>query len=175
VAYLRKGGTGRCPPWPAYLMQMCIILEILWYLFSTGILILSLWWLPYTCMPSVLWHCWLGGRKGIRLVKNWVEGCWNGYLSGVRCRLHMTQLMPLPLTVSCFSKIQIGLVSPIWYWLTQAILDKIQTAIKWVVCVWWLPYLHPPINHGEIWHKTAPKVSSSLKNFTLIMSLWHCI
>ena len=21
-------------------------------------------------MPSVLWHCWLGGRKGIRLVKN---------------------------------------------------------------------------------------------------------
>ena len=24
----------------------------------------------FECMPSVLWHCWLGGRKGIRPVKN---------------------------------------------------------------------------------------------------------
>ena len=38
-----------------------------------------------------------------------VVGCWRGYLSGARCRLaYMAQLMPLPLTVSCFSKIQIG-------------------------------------------------------------------
>ena len=60
-------------------------------------------------MPSVLWHCWLGGRKGIRPVKNWAVGCWRGCLSGVRCiLLHVAQLMPLPLTVSCFSKIQIG-------------------------------------------------------------------
>ena len=36
---------------------------------------------------SVLWHCWLGGRKGIRPVKNWMVGCWHGYLSGARCRL----------------------------------------------------------------------------------------
>jgi len=36
---------------------------------------------------SVLWRCWLGGRKGIRPVKNWVVGCWHGYLSGARCRL----------------------------------------------------------------------------------------
>ena len=36
--------------------------------------------------------------------------------------LHMAQLMPLPLTVSCFSKIQIGL--PFWYRLTQVVLDK---------------------------------------------------
>jgi len=39
------------------------------------------------CVPSVLWRCWLGGRKGTRPVKNWVVGCWHGYLSGVRCRL----------------------------------------------------------------------------------------
>ena len=38
-------------------------------------------------LPSVLWCCWLGGRKGIRPVKNWVVGCWHGYMSGVRCRL----------------------------------------------------------------------------------------
>jgi len=35
---------------------------------------------------SVLWCCWLGGRKGIRPVKHWVVGCWRGYLSGVRCK-----------------------------------------------------------------------------------------
>ena len=38
-------------------------------------------------VPSVLWHCWLGGRKGIRPVKNRVVRCWRGYLSKVRCRL----------------------------------------------------------------------------------------
>ena len=35
---------------------------------------------------SVLWHCWLGGRKGIRPVKYWVMGYWCGCLSGARCR-----------------------------------------------------------------------------------------
>jgi len=43
----------------------------------------------YIYMPSVLWRCWLGGRKG-------------------GADLHIAQLMPLPLTVSCSSKIQIG-------------------------------------------------------------------
>ena len=38
-------------------------------------------------MPSVLRCCWLGCRKGIRPVKNWVVRCWRGYLSGARCRL----------------------------------------------------------------------------------------
>ena len=41
------------------------------------------------------------------LLANWVVMCWRGYLSGARCRL-AAQLMPLPLTVSCFSEIQIG-------------------------------------------------------------------
>jgi len=26
--------------------------------------------------PSLLWHCWLGDRKGIRPVKNWMLVCW---------------------------------------------------------------------------------------------------
>jgi len=34
----------------------------------------------------------------------------------------MAQLMPLPLTVSCFSKIQIGL--PFWYRLTWVVPEK---------------------------------------------------
>jgi len=85
----------------------------------------------YMHTPYLLWHRWFGDRKGIRPVKNWVVGCWHGYLSGARCTasemtytvssgalnstpiqsnadLHMAQLMPLPLNVSCFSKIQIG-------------------------------------------------------------------
>jgi len=36
--------------------------------------------------------------------------------------LDMVQLMPLPLTVSCFSKIQIGL--PFWYWLGWVVPEK---------------------------------------------------
>ena len=40
--------------------------------------------------------------------------------------LHMAQLMPLPLTVSCFSKIQIGFTFLVtfWYRLTRVDLDK---------------------------------------------------
>jgi len=44
--------------------------------------------------------------------------------------LRMAQLMPLQLTVSCFSKIQIGL--PFWYRLTQVVPEK--KAVK-RVCV----------------------------------------
>ena len=37
--------------------------------------------------------------------------------------LHMVQLMPLPLTVSCFSKIQIGFTF-FWYRLTWVVPEK---------------------------------------------------
>jgi len=59
-------------------------------------------------LPSVLRRCWLGGRKGIRPVKTewWGAGVVICLERGAG--LHMAQLMPLPLTVSCFSKIQIG-------------------------------------------------------------------
>jgi len=36
--------------------------------------------------------------------------------------LHIAQLRLLPLTVSCFSKIQIGF--PFWYWLTRVVPEK---------------------------------------------------
>jgi len=50
----------------------------------------------------------LGGRKGIRPVKKqwWSAGVVVCLEQGAD--LHMAKLMPLPLTVSCFSKIQIG-------------------------------------------------------------------
>jgi len=63
----------------------------------------------------MLWRRWLGGRKGIRPVKTdwWGAGMVICLERGAD--LHVAQLMPLLLTVSCFSKIQIGL--PFWYWL----------------------------------------------------------
>ena len=65
-----------------------------------------------SALPSVLWRCWLGGRKGIRPVKNWVVtemlvwlSVWNKVQT---CIIWPSWWMPLPLTVSCFSKIQFG-------------------------------------------------------------------
>ena len=46
-------------------------------------------------------------------------GCWCGYLSGARADLHVAQLMPLPLTVSCCSNIQTGFT-----FLVPALLEK---------------------------------------------------
>ena len=54
----------------------------------------------------------LVGRQEEHLAcKKRVVGCWHGYLSYLSERdtdLQMAQLMPLPLSASCFSKIQIG-------------------------------------------------------------------
>jgi len=72
--------------------------------------------------PSVLWHCWLGGRKGIRPVKNWVVGCWHDYLSGATCRFAFWPSWCHYYSVSCSSKIQIGL--PFWYRITRVVPEK---------------------------------------------------
>jgi len=64
----------------------------------------------------------VGWQEGHPSFKNWVVGCWRGYLSWTRCRLAYGPAMPLPLTVSCFSKIQIGL--PLWYQLTRLVPDR---------------------------------------------------
>jgi len=64
----------------------------------------------------------LGGRKGIWPAKTkwWGAGVVICLEQGAD--LHMAQLMPLPLTVSCFSKIQI--VLPFWYRLNWVVPDK---------------------------------------------------
>jgi len=50
----------------------------------------------------------LGGRKGIRPVKREWWGAGVVVCLERRADLHMAQVMPLPLTVSCSSKIQIA-------------------------------------------------------------------
>ena len=78
--------------------------------------------LPAT-LPSVLWRCWLGGRKGIRHVKNGAVGCWRGYLSGARCRLAYG---PADATATHCLLLQhkSRLVLPFWYRLTRVVPDK---------------------------------------------------
>jgi len=63
----------------------------------------------------------LGGRKGIRPVKKLSGGvlAWLSVWSEVQ--MHMAQLMPLPLTVSCSSKIQTGFTFLVP---AQVVLDK---------------------------------------------------
>jgi len=50
----------------------------------------------------------LGGSKGILPVKKQWWGAGVVVCLEQGADLHMAQLMPLPLTVSCFSRIQIG-------------------------------------------------------------------
>ena len=47
--------------------------------------------------------------------------------------LHIAQLMPLPLTISCSSKSR--LVLSFWCQLIWVVPDKIQRTIKWLCCV----------------------------------------
>jgi len=53
------------------------------------------------------------------------------WLFGRGADLHMAQLMPLPLTVSCSSKSRLDL--PFWYLLTRVVPSPGQRAIKWVL------------------------------------------
>ena len=73
--------------------------------------------------PSVLWRCWLGSRKGIRPIKNWVVGCWHGYLSGARCRL---AYCPADTTATHCLLLQWNpdWFLPFWYWLTRVVPEK---------------------------------------------------
>jgi len=73
----------------------------------------------------------VGRQEGHPACKK-VSGGVLAWLSGVRCSLHMAQLMPLPLTVSCLSKIQIGFT----FLVPADPGSPGQTAVKWVcMCV----------------------------------------
>ena len=61
----------------------------------------------------------VGRQEGHPACKNTVLGCWCGCLSGASADLHIAQLMPLPLTFSCFR-----LVLPFWYRLTWVVPEK---------------------------------------------------
>jgi len=61
--------------------------------------------LQLCCYPSVLWHCWVGDRNGIRPVKSWMLVCWWWRFDWSFARL----IAPVVTTTSIilsFSKIQ---------------------------------------------------------------------
>jgi len=69
--------------------------------------------------------------------------------------LHMAQLMPLTLTASCFSKIQ--MVLPFWYWLTRVVMDKGPLNGCMYVCILKPGQLKPP-------HSTVSARQESIAN-----------
>ena len=79
----------------------------------------------YNVVPSVLWRCCLGGRKGIRPVENWVVGCWHGYLLSVWSEV---QTCIWPSWCHCHSlslaSVKSRLVLHFWYRLTRVVPDK---------------------------------------------------
>ena len=83
-----------------------------------------LWvFLVVSLVPSLLWRCWLGGRKGIRPVKKLSGGvlAWLSILSEVQtcirpswCHCHSLSL----------ASVKSRLVLPFWYRLTWVVPDK---------------------------------------------------
>jgi len=59
-------------------------------------------------VPSVLWRCWLGDRKGIQPVENWMVGCLHDYLSGARWRFAYGPADPTVTHCLLLQKIHIG-------------------------------------------------------------------
>ena len=93
-------------------------------------LVIVFWWQNYNFrivflvkVPSVLWRCWLGGRKGIWPVKKLSGGvlAWLSAWSEVQtcicpswCHCHSLSL----------ASVKSRLVLPLWCRLTRVVLDK---------------------------------------------------
>ena len=88
-----------------------------------------------TFLHSVPWLCWLGSRKGIRPVKNWVVGCWHGYLVWSE-----VQTCIWPSWCHCHSQslasVKSRLVLPFWYQLTRVV--PVKGPLNGCVCVFCL-------------------------------------
>ena len=114
-------------------------------------------------MPSVLWRCWLGIRKGTQPVKNWVVRYWHGYVwSNVQMICIWPSWCHCHPIISCSSKIQNGL--PFWYWLTQVFLEKrlLNGCSSWhnvVANILLITYLQK-LRYGDSTDNTAEEKSS---------------
>ena len=83
-------------------------------------------------LPSVLWHCWLGGRKGIRPVKNLSSEvlAWLSVWSEVQTCIWPSWYHCRSL---CLAPVKSRLLLPFWYRLTWVVPDK--GPLKGCVCV----------------------------------------
>jgi len=87
-------------------------------LFLLLLLPFSAW--PFSALTLFVWQ-----QEGHPACKKLSGGvlAWLFVWSEVQTDLHMVQWMPLPLTISCFSKIQIEIL-PFWYRLTRVVPEK---------------------------------------------------
>jgi len=72
----------------------------------------------------VFWFIWTRSIYWCRPVKNWVVGCWHGYVSGVMCRFAYGPADATDTHFSC--SIKSRLVLPFWYRLTWVVPDEVQ-------------------------------------------------
>ena len=160
--------------------QLSVVLfpHFVWYLFFWWInqiktdpiqfCFMSSLYYYFSSVPSMLWHCWLSSRKSIQPVKNhWVAGMVICLERGAD--LHMTQLMPLPLTVSCFSKIHIGFT----FLVPVHPGSPGQKAVKWVcvcvcvrACVYVCITIFPQEADTPTWHKRCIFCFKVTRNFS---------
>jgi len=98
--------------------RLCITsCKEIWVLLISSIQLLLL------LLPSVLWCCWLGSRRGIRPVK--MSGAvLAGYLSG--------EYGPADPITTCSRKSRLVLVLPFWCQLARVVLYNIQRHVKWL-------------------------------------------
>jgi len=99
-------------------------------------------------LSSVLWCCWLGGTKVIWPVKNWVVGCWHGYLSGSRCKLAIAYGPADGTATHCL----LLHLNPDWFCLLVLahLGSPRQRVVKWVcVCFTCLSFMSPIMPYIE--------------------------
>jgi len=115
-------------------------------------------WKYFFPLPSVIWHFWLGSRKSIQHVKNWVStpslipsinywlmgwwntpsinnwlmGCWCGYLPSANCRWFACGPADATATMSSLALLKFRMVLPFWYRFDHFVLEK--RPVKWSGC-----------------------------------------
>jgi len=72
------------------------------------------------CLQLMLLVGWQEGHPACK--KNWVVGCWHGYLSGARCRLAYGPADAS--STHCLASVKSRLFLLLWYRLTQVVLEK---------------------------------------------------
>ena len=90
---------------------------------QTGIIMAFSHNVPTFVLPSVLWRCWLGGRKGIRPVKKLSSGvlAWSSVWSEMQTCIWPSWCHCHSLTLA---SVKSRLILPFWYRLTRVVPEK---------------------------------------------------
>jgi len=108
--------------------------------------------------------------SAMSVLSYWVVGCWVVTCLGWGADLHMAQLLPLPLTVSCSNKSR--LVLPFWYWLTRVGPDK---RLLNRCCCCSLLLCRPPVSLkcSIVLHCKIIKLTTVTNLLTYVVGRWH--